>query len=112
MMEAAETSGFLLNTCGKVAGMMHEAGFVDVMRVPFKWPTNQWPADRKHKQIGGMAEINFCVGMEAMSLALFTRFLGWSREQVIEFVATVIPEWRDVRRHGYFNLYITYGKRP
>jgi hypothetical protein len=111
MMEAAEKSGFLLNTCGKVAQMMADAGFVDIMRVPFKWPINRWPVGSKYKQLGDWTELNFSVGMEAMSLALFTRFLGWSREEVLEMVPYVINEWRDRRRHGYFNLYITYGRR-
>jgi hypothetical protein len=31
---------------------LEQAGFVDVNVVKRKWPTNHWPKDPKHKQIG------------------------------------------------------------
>jgi hypothetical protein len=112
MMEAGKRSGFLLDTCGQAADMMADAGFVEIARVPFKWPINQWPRDRRYKKIGQWTEYNFVYGLEAMTLALFTGFMGWTKEQVLEFVARVRQDWRNVKRRGYFDLYITYGRKP
>jgi hypothetical protein len=112
MVQAGEASGFLLTTCGDAARLMGEAGFVDITRVPFKWPINSWPREEKYKRIGWYAEVNFCMGIEAMTLALFTRFLGWTREAVLEFVERVRADFRDTSKHAYFDLYVTYGRKP
>ncbi|KDN70474.1 putative methyltransferase domain-containing protein [Colletotrichum sublineola] len=104
MMEAGRRSGFLLDTCGRAAEMMTSVGFVDIVRIQFKWPINQWPRDVKHKTLGLWTEANFSVGLESMTLALFTRFMGWKKEEVWDFSARVIAEWRDIRRHGYFDV--------
>ncbi|KAF3798683.1 Secondary metabolism regulator laeA [Colletotrichum gloeosporioides] len=112
MMEAGRRSGFLLDTCGRAAEMMANAGFIDIVRIPFKWPINQWPRDVRHKTLGLWTEANFSVGLESMTLALFTRFMGWRKEEVWDFSARASAEWRDVRRHGYFDVYVTYGRKP
>ncbi|KAK2776899.1 methyltransferase domain-containing protein [Colletotrichum kahawae] len=112
MMEAGRRSGFLLDTCGRAAEMMAHAGFIDIVRIPFKWPINQWPRDVRHKTLGLWTEANFSVGLESMTLALFTRFMGWRKEEVWDFSARASAEWRDVRRHGYFDVYVTYGRKP
>ncbi|OHW92777.1 methyltransferase domain-containing protein [Colletotrichum incanum] len=112
MMEAGRRSGFLLDTCGRAAEMMASIGFVDIVRIQFKWPINQWPRDVKHKTLGLWTEANFSVGLESMTLALFTRFMGWKKEEVWDFSTRVIAEWRDIRRHGYFDVYVTYGRKP
>ncbi|KAF4918492.1 putative methyltransferase tdiE [Colletotrichum viniferum] len=104
MMEAGRRSGFLLDTCGRAAEMMANAGFIDIVRIPFKWPINQWPRDVRHKTLGLWTEANFSVGLESMTLALFTRFMGWRKEEVWDFSARASAEWRDVRRHGYFDV--------
>jgi hypothetical protein len=111
-MQAGEVSGFLLNTCGNAANLMARAGFVDITRVPFKWPINQWPREEKYKRLGYMTRTNFVSGIEAMTLALFTRFLGWSREGVLEFIERVRADFQDTSKHAYFNLYVTYGRKP
>jgi hypothetical protein len=36
----------------KYKEQLEEAGFVDIHIVKRKWPTNHWPKDPKHKQIG------------------------------------------------------------
>ncbi|QBZ56363.1 hypothetical protein PoMZ_01269 [Pyricularia oryzae] len=112
MMEAGERSGFKLDECGRVADMMRAAGFVDVVRVPFCWPVNRWPRDQKLKQLGLWAQENFAEGCEAMSMALFTRFMGWTRDEVVEFSARVRSDLADTSIHAYFPIYVTYGRKP
>ncbi|KAG7130215.1 methyltransferase tdiE like protein [Verticillium longisporum] len=112
MMEAGTLSGFRLDLCDRAAEMMSAAGFVDIVRIPYKWPINQWPKDVRYKTLGEWTEANFVFGLESIMLALFTRFLGWKKEEVWEFIARVIAEWRDLRNHGYFEIYVTYGRKP
>jgi hypothetical protein len=112
MMEAGRRSGFELDTCGRAAAMMHTAGFVDIVRIPYKWPLGPWAREPHLKKIGFWAMQNFTAGVESIMLALFTRFLGWSYEQVKEFAVQVAEEYSNKDYHCYFNLYITYGRRP
>lgn len=112
MVEAGEKSGFNLSACGRAGDMMHEAGFVDIVRIPFKWPINEWPREPKWKEVGRRTAINFREGMSAIMMALFTRFMGWTKEQVEEFSAQVDKEWQDTRVHAYFCIWVTYGRKP
>lgn len=111
MVEAGEKSGFLLTTCEGAGDMMHEAGFVDIVRIPYKWPINEWPREPKWKEVGKRTAVNFRDGMSGIMMALFTRFMGWSKEQVEEFSAQVDKEWQDTRVHAYFNIWVTYGRK-
>ncbi|KAJ4418911.1 hypothetical protein N0V82_005260 [Gnomoniopsis sp. IMI 355080] len=112
MVEAGDKSGFRLTTCERAGDMLHEAGFVDIVRIPYKWPINEWPREAKWKEVGRRTGINFRSGIEAMMMALLTRYMGWTKEQVEEFSAQVDREWQDTRVHAYFNLWITYGRKP
>ena len=112
MMEASEKAGFLLNTCGRAADFMKEAGFVDIVRVPYKWPIGRWPKNEKMKELGSLARENFIGGVETMSLALFTRFLGWTLDDVKNFTEKVRHDMCQPSYHTYFDLYVTYGRKP
>ncbi|KJR83426.1 sam domain protein [Sporothrix schenckii 1099-18] len=112
MMEASKKAGFLLNTCGKAADFMREVGFVDIVRVPYKWPIGRWPKNERMKELGGLVRENFVGGVESMSLALCTRFLGWSLDDVKTFAAEVRYDMSNSSYHTYFDLYVTYGRKP
>ncbi|CAK7269792.1 hypothetical protein SEPCBS57363_003779 [Sporothrix epigloea] len=112
MMEASAKSGFLLNTCGRAAELMREAGFVDIVRVPYKWPIGRWAKSEKMKIIGAGVRDNFLGGAETMSLALFTRFLDWSLDEVKKFSEQVRYDMCVSNYHTYFDLYVTYGRKP
>ncbi|KAG6366362.1 hypothetical protein INS49_000539 [Diaporthe citri] len=112
MVEAGEKSGFNLSACALAGDMMHEAGFVDIVRIPYKWPINEWPREPKWKEVGRRTGINFREGMSGIMMALFTRFMGWTKQQVEEFSAQVDKEWQDTRVHAYFCIWVTYGRKP
>ena len=52
------------------------------------------------------------MGLEAMSLALMTRGLGWSREEVLVFAALVRKDIADTNIHAYWPLSVVYGRKP
>lgn len=91
---------------------MADAGFIDIVEIPFMWPQNRWPKDKHFKELGLWTRENFTSGAEAMSLALLTRGLGWTREEVVVFVARVKNDMRDPRIHAYWPLYVVYGRKP
>ena len=112
MHDAAAKAQFPLDAISHVPTMMRGAGFTDVTAIPIKWPINSWPKDKKHKELGRWVSENFAWGCESMSLALFTRALSWSVEEVQVFMAGVRQDLRNRKFHAYWNFWIVYGKRP
>ncbi|KAK4161728.1 S-adenosyl-L-methionine-dependent methyltransferase [Cladorrhinum sp. PSN259] len=111
MHEAAKTAGFPLDIISTVPELMKDAGYQNVVSRQVKWPINMWPRDAKHKELGKWAHENFSWGCESMSLALFTRVLGWSADEVRVFMALVRKDLKDRRIHAYWNFWIVYGSK-
>lgn len=84
--------------------LMEEAGFVDVVEVQFKWPTNKWPEDAHLKELGTWMEMNQKLGLEASSLAFFTRVLGWSVEELKGFLLELKACVEDPNIHAYWPM--------
>lgn len=63
------------------------------------------------KELGAYQQVNLIEGMEAYSLALMTRVLGWRSEEVAIFLADVRKELLDRKIHMYGKLYFVYGQK-
>lgn len=51
-------------------------------------------------------------GIEAYSIALFTRVLNWDPARLEVFLEAVRNEFRDPKNHLYCFIYIVYGRKP
>lgn len=91
---------------------MSKVGFVDVSLNRFKWPTNPWPKDKKHKEIGAWNKVNWIDALEALSIAPFTRIHGWSKEEVTVLLAHVRKDLINPTIHAYTPVYVGYFCRP
>ena len=87
--------------CGR---WMRDAGFVDAVERHFYWPLNTWPRGKKEKLIGMLAQQNLLDGVEAMSMALLTRGLKWSRGQVEVLLAGVRNDLKNRALHPYIDV--------
>ena len=47
---------------------------------------------------------NITPALEGLSMGMFTRVLGWQREEVEVFLADVRKEMKDTRIHVYFPM--------
>lgn len=52
MLDASIKLSVPLNSVKGVKKIMEDAGYVDVVEKPYKWPLNKWPAEKKMKEIG------------------------------------------------------------
>jgi hypothetical protein len=52
MLEATAKLGSPINSAVTVKKAMEDAGYVDVVEVIYKWPSNRWPANKRMKEIG------------------------------------------------------------
>lgn len=74
-------------------------------------PLNPWAQDRKLKEIGRYQQVNMIESMEAYSLALFTRVLGWTATETRVFFDGVRKELQDRSIHLYTKYYFVYGQK-
>ncbi|KAH6983509.1 S-adenosyl-L-methionine-dependent methyltransferase [Ilyonectria sp. MPI-CAGE-AT-0026] len=92
--------------------IMAEVGFVDIVVTSFKWPTNTWPRDQKHKELGAWNNENISIGLEGLTMAPLTRAHGWTQKEVLVFLADVRKDLSDKAIHAYWPIYSIYGKKP
>ncbi|KEZ44048.1 hypothetical protein SAPIO_CDS3786 [Scedosporium apiospermum] len=112
MMEASRNLKRPLDSAYSYKKQLEEAGFVNVVERRFKWPHNHWPKNKKYKELGTWACENIANGASGLSLALFTRGLGWSAEEVEVFLSGVRKDMRNVRMHTYYTIIVVYGQKP
>ncbi|KAF4816057.1 Secondary metabolism regulator LAE1 [Colletotrichum siamense] len=112
MLEASQIFGRPYQEIPALVRVLEDVGFVDVKMHVFKWPSNGWPRDPKYKELGLWNNENFCTGFEGFCMAPFTRAHGWTREEVIVFLAEVRKDLRDRSIHAYWPIYSLYGRKP
>lgn len=64
-------------------------------------PVSPWAKDPKLKKVGAIMQEIFSESLPAYSLALFTRVLGYSSEEVEKLMAQVKEEAQNRRHHIY-----------
>lgn len=104
MNQAAKKLGRSLDSAEENKHKLVEAGFVNVTESVYKWPINPWAKHPKYKEMGMWNLENVVGGLSGLSLALFTRVLGWTVEELEVFLVEVRRDMRDTRIHGYWKM--------
>lgn len=87
----------------KIANLMREVGFVDVVCKPFKVPIGTWPADPVLKRAGSIQLVAMLEGCESLCLAAFTKGLGMSLEDTNQCIEDAKKEFTRRRRCYYWS---------
>ncbi|KAF4920664.1 putative urea carboxylase [Colletotrichum viniferum] len=109
--EAFEIFGRSFQEIPDLIRVMEDVGFVDVKMSLFKWPSNTWPKDPKYKELGDWNNENINNGFVAITMAPFTRALGWTKEEVHAFLPGVRKDLNDKSIHAYWPVYVVYGMK-
>lgn len=104
MLKGAAALERPMDVADHYAGWMRNSGFTEVTQQQFIWQTNTWPKDPKLKEIGKWNVVNMLEGMSGFTMAIFTRGLGWRKEEVDVFVAKVRADMKDRGVHAYFRM--------
>ncbi|CAH0052544.1 unnamed protein product [Clonostachys solani] len=112
MLKASENLGRSIAASNHHKQRFINAGLKNVTQRAYKWPTNPWPKDSKNKELGFWTLANIENGLEGISMALLTRGLGWTKEQLLPFLAVVRKDMRDPHIHAYWTILVTYGQKP
>ncbi|ESU11837.1 hypothetical protein FGSG_05820 [Fusarium graminearum PH-1] len=75
-------------------------GFINVTRKAFKWPTNTWPKDPKHKEIGLWTLANIERNLESISSFLLRQGLNMSQEEIVVFISQLCGDWSKAKLVG------------
>lgn len=126
--EASSKFGKPLDIARHQKQFMIDAGFTNVREEVYKVsspyiitiqancllqiPNNPWPKDRKMKDLGRYQQVNFLESLDAWTLALLTRVLGWKPEEVQAFLPGVRQELMDRSLHCYIKCHFVYGQKP
>lgn len=85
-----------------IATVMRSAGFVDVVVDHFQLPLGNWPTEKRLRK-GGIAQlVALHEGLQSISLAIFTRCLEWTPEEVEIFLAQVRQDMKAKLKEGYY----------
>ncbi|KAN0095936.1 S-adenosyl-L-methionine-dependent methyltransferase [Hyaloscypha variabilis] len=113
MNEGGLKAGFDLRlTSETLRAAMEEAGFKEITVLEFKLPIGLWPADPRLREAGKFGLAAMLQGLQGISLATFTRLLGWQVEEMEVLLAQVRSEWRRRRVHSYWPIFVVYGRKP
>ncbi|MCJ1382886.1 hypothetical protein MMC17_005999 [Xylographa soralifera] len=92
-------------------GLMKDAEFVNIHHQRNPLPVGTWPADKHLKEVGAWNYLQCTEGLEAFCYAIFTRTLGYTKEEVEVFCANARKELKDSKQHALFYLHICYGQK-
>ncbi|KAG7122051.1 Secondary metabolism regulator LAE1 like protein [Verticillium longisporum] len=112
MITAADRAKRSISVANRFQQMMEDEGFVDIVVTRKKWPTNPWTRDKKYKELGAWALLGLQDDLDAISMALFTRELGWSSNETTVYLAEVRKDLQNRSIHAYWPVYIVYGRKP
>lgn len=104
--EAAGKAGLDATGPRHLAPKLQAAGFVNVHVKTYKWPLGKWAKGAKFKLLGRYVYQDLWDALPSLSLGLFTRVLGWSRDEVEVFLAECRQEGKRKDRHFYADWYV------
>ena len=102
--EAGAKAGLNIERAGDFVTPLREAGFTEITGRKFKWPIGPWAKGKLNKTLGQLLLEDLRQGLQGGSLALFTRFLGWSKEQVELFLVNVRRDLHKQKHHFYMPM--------
>lgn len=85
----------------RYAAYMKEAGFVDVIEKKFAWPLGPWAQGERMKILGTLCRENLLVSVHGMSMAVMTKGLGMTSEEVELLLPDVKKDINNIKIHCY-----------
>ncbi|TEA20113.1 Secondary metabolism regulator LAE1 [Colletotrichum sidae] len=112
LVEGADKMGRPVTVAPRFEQMLIDAGFLDVEVRYERWPMTPWPKDEKLMETGVWCRASVMRGLEAVSLGVFTRVLGFTAEETLVVCSGVREEHKRLDIHGYYDVYSAWGRKP
>lgn len=101
VLEAAAKLGRKWTNAHRYRQWLEELGFRDVVEVKERLPLSPWVKSKRLKYLSLWLQHDMLSGLEGMSMALFTRVLGWKPDAVKAFLEDVRRDMQDTNIHAY-----------
>ncbi|KAH8430865.1 class I SAM-dependent methyltransferase [Aspergillus melleus] len=111
-LSAGDAFGKTLRIVDESRDGLIAAGFVDVVEKRFKVPFGPWAKDPHLKLLGKLNRMHTQEGIEGYTMMLFTKYLGWTREEVEAFLTRMRKGLHDPSIHPYQEVTVVYGRKP
>ncbi|KIW13509.1 hypothetical protein PV08_08697 [Exophiala spinifera] len=106
MLQASIVLGAPLDSVESVRDIMIDVGFEDVQQKAYVWPMNSWPKAPHLKRLGTWTFYDFTSSLTGISVALFTRGLGWSATELEAFLVDVRKDMQKTSIHAFWPMYV------
>ena len=110
--KAAKIGGRIVQPGPQLEEWVRAAGFEDVHHERVRLPLGIWPKDKKMKEVGAFNLVQLKEGLEGFSMALFTRILGWSPDEVRILLSKVSKDLSDKNIHAQNDMHIVWARKP
>jgi SAM-dependent methyltransferase len=105
ILEASTKAGRPWNNGAHYKRWLEEIGFVDIVERREYAPMNPWAKGQRNKVLSIWIQRNLLMGLEALSMALFTRVLGMEKREVEQLLLAVERDIKDTKIHCYSEGY-------
>jgi len=112
LRDASSKFGKIMNISPLFKQFVTDAGFQGVKEELYKAPLSPWPRDPRYKTLGHFMNRQMKDALEPYSLALFTRVLGWTPEQLYKLLDGVRADLDNPRYHMYSTVHCVYAQKP
>ncbi|RYP44278.1 hypothetical protein DL768_009248 [Monosporascus sp. mg162] len=112
IIEAAARIGRHWTNAQYYSQWLHELGCVNIVDMREHVGLNPWMKGSRNKQLAMLLGNDMSNGLESMSMALFTRVLGWEPERVYELLERVRQDMVDPKIRAYSEGVHVYGQKP
>ncbi|PQE22047.1 hypothetical protein CJF30_00010016 [Rutstroemia sp. NJR-2017a BBW] len=112
IIEASTKAGRPWNNGAHYKRWLEEIGFVDVVERREYAPMSPWAKGQRNKVLSIWVQRNVLMGLEALSMALFTRILGMEKGEVEQLLLAVERDIKDTNIHCYSEGVLVYGRKP
>ena len=91
---------------------IRSAGFANISVTHHKLPVGGWAKDLKLKTVGRFNLEHCEQSVEGWAMALLTRVMGWTFDEVKTYVSKVKAQLKDKRIHTYIDLIVVNAEKP
>ncbi len=88
-------------SAGSFLVLLQRQGFVNVQEKVITWPGSAWSEEPVKKEIGRLMKPNVTKSLDGVSTRLFTKELGWEKEEVEAMIGRVRAELDDPHKKPY-----------
>ncbi|KAK4986225.1 hypothetical protein LTR66_002719 [Elasticomyces elasticus] len=102
--DAAAKAGIDARASLKFTEQLRAQGFVDIEKADVQWALGPWPRGKKNKVLGRLTYENTLSALPASAMALWTRHLGMTKDEVEAELAECRKDLDDPNTHYYYTM--------